>query len=86
MKNLRQLCVAVVLTLVVAAHTFAGDMHTLVADPPPPSADGDIHTLVADAPPPTAATDGQMDTMSSEAIDPVTETVLSLLQSVLTLF
>lgn len=71
MRNLRQLCVAVVLTLVVTVHTFAGQIHTLIVDPPPP---------------PPVETEGQMTTGSSEAIDPITETTISLLQSVLPLF
>ncbi len=68
MKNPRNLCVAVVLTLMLTVHTFAGQMHTLSIDPPPPSADG------------------QMETGSSEAVDPATQVALSLLQSVMSLF
>lgn len=73
MKNLRQLCLAVVLTLVVATHTFAGNMHTTVTDPPPP-------------PPSSEDTEGQMPTGSSEAVDPVTQMALNLVQSMLSLF
>lgn len=78
MRNLRQLCVAAVLTLIVAAHTFAGDMHTTITAPPQPSAtDGQMETTVV----------GQMTTWSSEtAVDPVTQVALSLLQSVISLF
>lgn len=83
MKNLRQLCMAVILTLMLTAHTFAGQMPTTVTDPQPPSSsaasmttDGQINTLVA----------GQIHTTSSEVVDPVTEIAISLLQSVLPLF
>lgn len=77
MRNLRQLCAAVVLTLVVTAHTFAGDMHTLAIDPPPP---------------PPAETEGQMDTTvegqihtTSSDTDPISDVALGLLQGVLSL-
>ena len=68
MKNRRLLCASVMLTLVLASHTFAGQIETLIVSPPPPSADG------------------QMETGSSEAVDPVTQVALSLLQSVMSLF
>lgn len=71
MKSIRQLCAAVVLTLVVAAHTFAGQMHTLIVDPPPP---------------PPAAAEGQITTGNSEAVDPVVQLALNVLQSVMSLF
>jgi hypothetical protein len=77
MRNIRQLCVAIVLTLFVAAHTFAGQIHTLSIDPPPPSTtDGQMETPVA----------GQMGTGNSEAVDPVTQVVLNIVSSVLSLF
>jgi hypothetical protein len=62
--------VAVILTLVVTAHTFAGQIHTTITDPPPPPIE----------------TESQMETGSSEAVDPVTEMAISLLQSVMPLF
>lgn len=68
MKNMRLLCAAVMLTLVLASQTFAGQMETLIVSPPPPSSAG------------------QMQTGTSEAIDPVTQIALSLLQSVMSLF
>jgi Spy/CpxP family protein refolding chaperone len=76
MKKLKSLCGAVVLTLLLALPVFAGQMTTTVADPPPPTADGQMTTTIA----------GQMQTGSSEAVDPVTQVALSLLQSVLSLF
>jgi hypothetical protein len=79
MKNLRQLCFAVVLTLVAATYTFAGDMHTLIADPPPPpsATEGQIQIVTA----------GEITTMESEAVvDPVAQVALSVLQSLMSLF
>ena len=77
MKNIRHFCAAVTLTLILALHSFAGQIETGITDPPPPSAaDGQIETGIA----------GQITTGSSEAVDPVTEIALSLLQSVLPLF
>jgi hypothetical protein len=84
MKTLRQLCVVVVFTLVLATSTFAGEMEIGSPTPPPPSqpqtaaVNGDIQTTVA----------GQEETGSSEATaaDSATEIALNLLQSVLSLF
>jgi hypothetical protein len=70
MKNSKSLCAAVVLTLVLTLPVFAGEMTTMIADPPPP---------------PTA-TEGQMQTGDSEAVDPVAQLALNVLQSVLSLF
>lgn len=74
MKNLRQLCVAVVLTLIAAVHTFAGQIPTTITDPPPPASATSMMI------------DGQIHTTSGEAADPVAEIAISLLQSVLPLF
>jgi hypothetical protein len=83
MKTLRQLCVALTFTLVLAITTFAGEIHTTVAPPTPPSsqgaiAAGEISTTVT----------GQEGTDSSEATatDSTTKIALNLLQSVLSLF
>lgn len=82
MKVLRQLCVASALTLALTLSAFAGDIETPKASPAPPpqtaTADGQIEMTVT----------GQVETGSSEATaaDSVTETVLNLLQSVLSLF
>ena len=70
MKKIQQFCAAVILTLVLAFHALAGQMETLIAISPPP----------------TVTTEGQITTMSGEAVDPVTEMAISLLQSVLPLF
>lgn len=83
MKTLRQLGVASVFTLALALTTFAGEIQTTVTSQPPAppqtvTANGEIQTTVT----------GQEETDSSEATaaDSVTETVLNLLQNVLSLF
>lgn len=80
MKTLRQLCIALVFTFVLALPAFAGEITTMIAPPPtqPVTTQGEISTTVA----------GQMDTTSSEANVSVsaTEVALNLLQSVLALF
>lgn len=37
MKNLQQLCTALVLTLILALSTFAGEITTMIAPPAPPA-------------------------------------------------
>ncbi|HEV3469743.1 MAG TPA: hypothetical protein VG148_10515 [Pyrinomonadaceae bacterium] len=81
MKTLRQLCVASVLTLALTVSTLAGEIHTGITSPQHPqgiTANGEIHTTVV----------GQEEADSSEATaaDSVTDAVLNLLQSVLSLF
>ena len=83
MKTLRQLCVAVVFTLALAAPAFAGEMS--IGSPTPPPSQPQTATVngVMD----TGLT-GQEETGSGEvsATDSATEAVLNLLQSVLALF
>lgn len=75
MKNLRQLCAAVVLTLALSVSALAdGNMHTGFAEQPPSSVDGNMHTGISD-------TDG-----TGDAVDSMTALALSLVQSVLSLF
>lgn len=81
MKTLRQLCVALAFTLVLTIPAFAGEIETGIAPPPPAqtvTANGEISTPVA----------GQEEAGSGKATaaDSVTESVLNLLQSVLSLF
>lgn len=80
MKSLRQLCVALVFTLVLTFPAFAGEITTMVAPPPPQpaTAQGEMQTTVS----------GQEEMASSEdtVADSATEIALSLLQSVLSLF
>lgn len=88
MKNLRQLCAAVVLTLALVTSAVAGTIHTGVTQPPPPapqgvistgspSTQGNIHTGVTNQ----ESAEGE-----ATASDSVTEIALTLLQSVLSLF
>ena len=81
MKPLRQLCVALMFTLALTIPTFAGDIETTIAPPPPAQSattQGEIHTTVT----------GQGETGSSEATSTVsaTEIALNLLHNVLSLF
>lgn len=71
MRSLRRLCAVFVLTLALALSTFAGQIDIGVTSPPPP-------------PQNTTAT-GQIETTATST-DQVTQTILSLLQSVLALF
>lgn len=83
MKNLRQLCITLVITLALIPAAFAGDMATGVTNPPPPpatsatSTQSGVQTEVA----------GDMATGSSEANagNSVVEIALNLLESVLAL-
>jgi type IV secretory pathway VirB2 component (pilin) len=78
MKTLRRLCAALVLTLALALSAFGGEIATGVTAPPPPpqaTATGEISTTVT----------GDIAT-GVTVTDPVTETLLSLLQSLLSLF
>lgn len=85
MKNLRQLCVAVVLTLALTISAFAGDIEFPVAPPATSSATtatattGQIETGVASTSMTTAGS-------QSASAPSITETVLNLLRGVLSLF
>lgn len=80
MNTLRQLVVALVITLALTTSAFAGEMETGRTAPPTPTTTrvGEIQIGIT----------GQMDTVNSEAAtaDSATEIVLNLLQSVLALF
>ncbi|MGI9104931.1 MAG: hypothetical protein ACR2G4_01635, partial [Pyrinomonadaceae bacterium] len=69
MKNLRQFCATLALTLVLVPSAFAdGYISTVKTDPPPPA--------------PTVAADGFISTVkAAQPTDVVTEITLSLLQS-----
>ncbi|HEX8846044.1 MAG TPA: hypothetical protein VF791_15440 [Pyrinomonadaceae bacterium] len=90
MRNLKKLCAACVLTLVLALPAFAGDMLAGVASPPPPPPDTSSATTQGDMP---GGITGEMGTgitgdMSAgvATTDPATDVLLSLLQSLLSLF
>jgi len=76
MKKLQQLSVAILLTLMLSASTFAGDgiILPMKTDPPPSAAA------------PTTEAEGTIHTGKAAPADPVTELVLSVLPSVLALF
>jgi hypothetical protein len=77
MRRLRQLSMAVFLTLTLGTYAFAGIIDTPPApppEPPPASATGIIGTVPGDAQSETPAT------------DPVVDIALGLLQSALSLF
>lgn len=83
MKTLRQLCVAVVFTLALAAPAFAGEMPigsptTTPSQPQTATVNGEMQIGLT----------GQEETGSNEATaaDSATEIALSLLQGVLALF
>lgn len=88
MKTLRRLCVILVLTFTLAFSTYAGHIPCGVTDNPPSpvsqaTTTGEIATgLTGEMP--TGLT-GQM-TTGAMTTDLVTETLLSLLQSLLALF
>lgn len=85
MNTLRQLLVASVLTLALSVPAFAGEISTTVVQPPPPPPPGEITTMVAQPTTDgeiTTGAPGQIETPESEA----SATVLSLLQTVLSLF
>ncbi|MDQ3753543.1 MAG: hypothetical protein M3371_02290 [Acidobacteriota bacterium] len=78
MKTLRQFCAAAVLTCVLTLSAYPGEMSTGKTPPPPP---------------PSATSAGEMstgismtETANSEAVDPIAEAALMLLQSILSLF
>jgi hypothetical protein len=72
MKKLQQFCAAVVLTLALTLSAFAGDISCPgVIDQPPPQ---------------QSSATGEMGAPGAVALDPVTGTALSLLQSILSLF
>lgn len=78
MRKLRQLSMAVVLTLALSASAFAGIIGTSPEAPPPepPSATA---TGITDTPPSGAQPEAPM-------TDPVVDVALDLIQSVLSLF
>lgn len=80
MRKLKQLCIAIVLTLALAFTAFAGDMQTPPVVPPPPdqpSITGDMHT-----PGVTSETSDS----GTTAIDSVTGLALYLFNSMTSVF
>jgi hypothetical protein len=81
MKTLRRFCAAFVLALALSLAAFAGTMPAGVTAPPPPPPDSEV---TAQGEMPTGIT-GNMST-GVTATDPMTEGLLNLLQSLLSLF
>jgi len=84
MKNFRQLCAAITLTFVLTLPTFAGiiELPGIVSPPPPTTTSatrGDIEF-------PIASTSTTTVSNQSAGAPSITETVMSLLQGVLSLF
>lgn len=78
MKTLRQLSMAGLLGLFIAASAFAGEMTTMIVPPPPPN---------SPSAPATRLTESAGDTQGpSLATSALTEVALNLLQSVLAVF
>ena len=78
MKNMKRLCLVGVFTLVLTTTSFAGDIQTGKAPPPPPDQ-------------PSATTPGQMDAPPAiqnrqGASDSIEDIALNLLQTMLSVF
>ncbi len=80
MKNLRHLCAVIALTFMLALSAFAGQIETPFA---PPTTTSTTTTGQIDLP---GASTSTTTSSQSVAAPSVTETVLNLLQSVLSLF
>jgi hypothetical protein len=83
MKSLKKVCAAVLLTLILSLTALAGDMSCGITAPPPPpqsqsATTGDMSAGIVSTG--GAAGDEAM------AFNPVTETALNLIQSLLALF
>lgn len=75
MENCRNAAGALVLALALSTSAFAGEMHTGITQPPPPTANGEMQTGV------TQPDEGE----STPGADTLTKIMLNLLQSLLTL-
>ena len=85
MKPLQKFLAALVLTSTLSIAAMAGDIGTgVIQQPPPPSMTGEMSTGNSATSQSTAT--GEIGTGVASTLDPVTETVLSLLQGVLALF
>jgi hypothetical protein len=78
MRRLRQLSMAVLLTLMVSASAFAGIIDGPPAPTPPPESPLATATGTIETPPSAEAV--------TQATDPAVDVALNLLQSVLSLF
>lgn len=82
MENLRKVCAAALLILVISLTALAGDMSCGITDPPPQQSQavttGDMSAGIT-------ATDNTTEDEVAVA-SPITETMLNIVQSVLALF
>ena len=87
MKNLRYLSATLILTFVLTNAAFAGDgiIWTGIAPPPPPPPPSTpLRTEVID--PALIASGEELKSEEQTAVDPATEIILGLVQSLLALF
>jgi len=82
MKKLQQFCFALVLGLVLTISAPAGEIPGpgTTTPPPPPS------SVMGEIPGPGIESTSEMSASDVTALDPVTEAMLSLLQSILSIF
>jgi len=83
MKKIRQVCICLALTIVLALSAFAGEIPFPGATNPPPPPQS---TVTGDISTPGITATGEISTTDVAELDPVTEAALSLLQSILSLF
>lgn len=79
MKSIKKFCATLGLTLVLTVSATAGDIHGGFVDPPPPQGQQAQSTATTDQA-------SEMTNSSESSLDPLTEGVISVLQSVLSLF
>lgn len=84
MRNLQRFCAVAILTLALALSAFAGDMSTPGVKAPPPRPQQSL--ITGEMPGAGASATGDMGVPGVAALDPATGIVLSLLQSVRSLF
>jgi hypothetical protein len=84
MKNLRQLCATLILTLALALSTLGGEIGFPGATNPPPP---EHQSSITEEPDLSGGTStGEIATSGMAALDPATEAALSLIRSLLSLF
>lgn len=84
MKNLRQLCATLILTLALALSTLGGEIGFPGATNPPPPEQLSASTEETDLSDATVA--GEITSSGMASLDPATEAALSLIRSLLIFF
>ncbi len=83
MKNVRQVCAALSLTILLSVYAFGGEIGCPgVSTEPPPAPT----TTAGDVGSPSITATGDVSTPGAAALEPLSEFTLSLLRSVLFLF